>query len=620
MQDLNLRKRFRALSYGIVHVVLGVGVFLSLLRTSGSLGLHYDVGHQVSRGINLILISSQIDSKLWLLASFLACLFSLTIILVTRLDKARYVCLLLGNFLAFTLYFFGIEVWAFSLSLIVDLAFLFSPTLFLKTSRKKASGPWALVSLMSFLLMIISVQSVTLASSLVNLLFQLDALGGIVTLQRQLSDLFLDYSPIILLVDIFLWIPLIPIVQKLKIRKHREENQIASDRRLSFFLLACAVLLACFIAVLPYVSGVERSQLHGVDTPFYYNYLKEIRNPFEAVTQIAEPRGLYLLLLFGIRAVGLDTFDAIVVGPAILAALFTVAVYLLTQSLTESYLAAGIGSLYGAVSFHTLVGMFGGIFANWLALSFVMFLIFFLNRSFTRWNWRILLAAILMSYLTLVAHPWTWAVIILVILTTLLYLYVFDASSRSSSGRIAITFLASCVLPVILLSTLGSNFMPGLGSVLDAGFFQLVGSMSFVGLSHIVQNLMYTLRDYVGGILTHPQTLLLTLLGIFSLPRFNRRMSAILISWLAVTSVFMLFLGPDLAWRVLYLIPFELFAAVGTLALLGSLLCLAKQIEVKPTGPYMKTVNILILALLILDCVNFAFKSIALLPVWSLNL
>jgi hypothetical protein len=611
--------QFRALSYGIVHVALGVGMFLSLLRISGSLGLHYYVGHQVSRKISLILISSQIDSKLWLLATFLACLFSLTTILLVRLDKARYVCLFLGNFLAFTLYFFGIEVWAFLLSLVVDLAFLFSSTAFLKTaSRKKASGSWALVSLMSFLLMIISVQSVALASSLVNLLFQLAVFGGIVILQRQLSDLFFNYSSIILLVDIFLWIPLIPIVQKLVIRKHGEENQVGSGRRLSICLLACAVLLACFIAALPYVSGVGRSQLVGVDTPYYYNYLKEISNPFEAVTQIANSYvGLYVLLLFGIRAVGLDTFEAVVVGPAVLAVLFTVAVYLLTQSLTESYFAAGIGSVYGAVSFHTLVGMFAGIFANWLALSFVMFLIFFLNRSFTRWNWRNLLGVILMSYLALVAHPWTWAVMTLVILTALLYLYLFDASSRSSSGRIVITFLASCVLPVIFLATLGGNLIPALRSDLVGGYFQLVGSMSFVGLSQIEQNLMYTLRDYGGGFLTHPQTLLLMLLGIFSLPRFNRRMSAILISWLAVTSVLTVFSSQDLAWRVLYLIPFELFAALGTLVLLGVVLCLGKQAEVKPTDRYMKIVSILVLALLILDCVNFAFKSIALLPVWS---
>ena len=163
--------------------------------------------------------------------------------------------------------------------------------------------------------------------------------------------------------------------------------------------------------------------------------------------------------------------------------------------------------------------------------------------------------------------------------------------------------------------------MPALRSVLIGGtnwsFFQLVGSMSFVGLSYMEQNLMYTLRDYAGGFLTHPQTLLLMLLGIFSLPRFNRRMSAILISWLAVTSVLTVFSSPDLTWRVLYLIPFELFAALGTLALLGVLLCLGKKAEVKPTDLYMKIVNILVLALLILDCVNFAFKSIALLPVWS---
>lgn len=618
MRDLNFRKPFPVLSYGIVHVTLGVGLFLSLLRVSGSLGLRYDVGNAVSRKISLILISTQIDSNLWLLACSIACLFSVTTMLAARVDRARYCCLLLGNFLAVTLYFLGFEVWGFSLSLIVDLAFLLSALFSKSASLRKTPSIWAFVSLATFLLIIVVVESLALASSLANVFLQAGVLGGVVNLQRELSDLFRIYSPLILVVDLFLWIPVTAIIEKLKVGRRGGKYQADADRWFSYFLLACGVLLACFVAVLPYASGIARSHLYGVDTPYYESYLKGIHTPFEAVAQTVAPRGLYVLLLFGIRSMGLDTFDAIViVGPSILAVLFTVAIYLLTQTLTENSLVAGIASLYGAISIHTLAGMFAGIFANWLVLSFAMFLIFFLNRLYVSWNWRNLLAVVLMSYLALVAHPWTWAVIILVVLTALLYLYVFDGSSRAKSARIAATFLPLCVLPVILFAVFGGGVVPGLSSVLDAGFGSLVGSRSLVSSADPLQSVMYILRDYVGGFFAYPQTLLLALLGIFSLRRFNRRTSAILISWLAVTSVFSVLASYDFVWRVLYVIPFELLAAVGTLTLLDALDSLSKRAGVKTTVLCIKIVNILIPALLILDYINFVFKSIPFLPIWS---
>src|SRR5207302_1085714 len=70
----------------------------------------------------------------------------------------------------------------------------------------------------------------------------------------------------------------------------------------------------------------------------------------------------------------------IILGPGLV-----LAVFFLTRELTSNDTTSLLASFLTAVSFHTLIGMYSGIYANWLALIFgflsFVFLISFFKAS-----------------------------------------------------------------------------------------------------------------------------------------------------------------------------------------------------------------------------------------------
>jgi hypothetical protein len=216
-----------------------------------------------------------------------------------------------------------------------------------------------------------------------------------------------------------------------------------------------------------------------------------------------------------------------------------------------------LASFLTAVSFHTLIGIYAGFYANWFALiigylSFV-FLIRFLKAS-NRLNFTIYSALII---ILLFSHVYTWSIMIIV---TGIFLAVMLKLSYYSKKNIILLFLvilSSVVIDVARMTITGS--VSGIEQQIK------IASLTEVGLKQFAlrwSNLIDTTQNYHGGQFGNFIILMLVLYWLF---RSNlREPSTILLIIFQSIGIMPLFFGDWLVQsRVLYNIPFQIPAAFG---------------------------------------------------------
>lgn len=188
-------------------------------------------------------------------------------------------------------------------------------------------------------------------------------------------DLQVPYTKIdsitaaILLVALISWIFLAYDIRSADLDYPASKQRIPSTgaRALEYLLLGMCITTAAIVSYSPYFFS---SKPRGVDVGFYLTRLDAVKNLNNVLMSFTvEPRTPYLLLLFILKSTGLTTVQSIQVGPVLLAILFTLAVFFLLRAMTNELSVAIVGAFLSATSFHITVGLFAGIYANWLALS-----------------------------------------------------------------------------------------------------------------------------------------------------------------------------------------------------------------------------------------------------------
>jgi len=240
----------------------------------------------------------------------------------------------------------------------------------------------------------------------------------------------------------------------------------------------------------------------------------------------------------------------IILGPALV-----LAVFFLTRELTSNDTTSLLASFLTAVSFQTLIGLYAGLYANWVALIFgylsFVFLIKFLKVSSKR-NLAIY-SGLLM--LLVFSHVYTWTIFALFSGIFLGIMYKLNSYRKKSIIILLIVVLFSVAVDVArssLTSTSG-------GIESDAGLASTAG----IGqLSSLGSNLTDTTRSYAGGLFGN---FIIFSLGIYWLLRSNsRELSSIFILIFLAMAILPLLLGNDVIQsRMLYDIPFQIPAAIG---------------------------------------------------------
>lgn len=441
--------------------------------------------------------------------------------------------------------------------------------------------------------------------------------------QTQFDDSLSAASPALMLMMLFSWVPLLSFWGRRQTvafvpSTHPRRKETRSEIISSLSLLGIAMIVGTFAAVSPYFT---HRGLLGIDTPSYYRQLESLKTSEDVVSLLrSDWHPLYILVLYFVKIItAWDSFQVIVAGPALLAALFAVANFLLAGELTKSHLASGIASLFAVSWLHTTVGLFAGIFANWLAMGFAVLSLFCLFRTLRERSRLSAFGALSFAYLTALSHIWTWTVLIACYwLGSALFLLGHSQKSdmlpnREVLGRLA-AILVAITLPVVVLSLI----LPELNGVLfspGVTVYGIAGSMRFERIYQVWFLMSFTLTEYVGGLLGYPLAIVLGLAGIIFMAKSGLRASPFLMAWLFVTSITTLMLDSWYQWRVLYVIPFEILAAT---AIAGSLGALDRIINAKrPTlsSPFLLSgLKTLVVLILVLDSANYAMAAVAILP------
>ncbi len=336
-------------------------------------------------------------------------------------------------------------------------------------------------------------------------------------------------------------------------------------RNTRFLFLFFFILLSIFFALLPHQSFINNEQeLVGADTVDYVNWLNNVWEGDQSellyrafVVQNLGDRPISLLLFSGMFSILPENpYQGIDHLPLILSPILVLTVFFLTRELTSNDKVALLASFLTAISFQPLIGIYSGLYANWLALimgyTSIIFLLRFLKRP-TGINYLIFSV---LFFLMMFSHVYTWTLMILFLSIFLIATWRLKIFERK---RVALVFL---IILASIAFDAGKSIMTEANSGLERDLSISANQASIENLTLIWSNLSQTSLVYAGGIFGN---FLILSLCIYWLIRSNiRDMPNLFIAiFLSIGFLPILFGGEVIQSRVLLNIPFQIPAAIG---------------------------------------------------------
>ncbi len=380
------------------------------------------------------------------------------------------------------------------------------------------------------------------------------------------------------------------------------EGSFAFQLKMPRLVLASAIVSSIFLTTLPYRPDINPSgSLVGVDSPQYASWLGQMltRTPLAAIVYaFSEPamgsRPVFLLPLYAVAILGsIPPQTLIQYVPAILGPLLCISSYLFVWSGQRSERLAGVASILAAFSFNASIGMWGGYYANWLALSegYIFFAVLL------RWgpptlSWKYW-AMMALSLALILTHPWTWAVIIA---TTLVFL---GSMTRLPKARFRLAAFSIITVLGLVVDILKSVLFESTTLAAD-----VATKSPIFGLSELIgfwPNVISAMRDYYGGLLSNSVILAFAAFGILSM-RFADKFERLLMVWVVTSAIPFALFASFHQTRLIYDLPIPVLAAFGLLMLTVKF------------GNKMPRVSYLFLALAVLSQASYGLRAMYQLP------
>src|ERR687892_1157727 len=362
-----------------------------------------------------------------------------------------------------------------------------------------------------------------------------------------------------------------------------KQNKVKTQTKIGLLLLA--IVLSLFLVLIPQHPLINNdNQYIGVDTGYYAGWIGELTRSKSlsdfiyqlfAVHGQSGDRPLSLLFLFSVYQIagGGNTSLAEVIEhfPLILGPGIVLAFYFLTIELTRNEKIALIAAFLGAVSYHTLVGIYAGFYANWLALIVGYISIAFLFRYLRtgRLSDIIVFSTLLIGVLFF--HVYTWTVLAAVAGVFLVAMLLVIQKNKNknnvgnnnpftkSRGRIIwllLAILVSIGVDIAKVSLTGSS--GGLEQDIDVA----QRSLGIEQFNLRFDILDATMHGSLGGVFSN---FIILILGLFWVLKSNmREPGTIFVMIFLSAGLVPLYIGSwTLQVRVLYDIPFEIPAAIA---------------------------------------------------------
>jgi hypothetical protein len=390
----------------------------------------------------------------------------------------------------------------------------------------------------------------------------------------DIFSLFSIFSPILMLLLIFC-LPLKTIINAFseRVLKIKYSNNTAAvsftsvvRRGNKILYLLLFILLSMILVLIPHHPAINKDdQRIGVDTTYYVNWLGNLTSTNNTqdflhqafVVQSDGDRPLALMFFFTlVKVINVDSFHTIEYIPIILGPLLIVVVYFLTRELTSSDITSILAAFLTAISFHILIGIYAGFYANWLALIIGYVSSIFLIR-FLRESQKIsyILYSALMIILPL-THVYTWSILAIVFTVFLAVMLVTKYYHRRNIILLLLVIVLSVAIDVSRTALTGSAG----GLIKDLEIADKGASIEL--FNQRWTTLTETIHLYVGGQFSNFIILGLCLYWLFLSDL--RKTSNIFIAIFLSTGILPLFFGNwAVETRVFYNIPFQIPAAIA---------------------------------------------------------
>jgi hypothetical protein len=364
-----------------------------------------------------------------------------------------------------------------------------------------------------------------------------------------------------------------------------KHNKLKTQTKIGFLVLA--IILSVVLVLIPQHPLInEDNQDIGVDTHYYVVWIQDLAKSKSLSDLIYQSfvvqgtdgdRPLSLIFLFLVYQVagGNNLSEVIEHIPIVLGPGIVLAFYFLTLELTRNEKIALIAAFLAAVSFHTLVGIYAGFYANWLALIIGYISIAFLFRYLRtgRLSDIVVFSALLIGVLFF--HVYTWTVLAAVagiFLLAMLLVVIWEKKKKNSNNDnnsnnnhfikrrriiwLLLAILVSIVVDITKVSLTGSSS----GLEQDIELAQTNFGIEQFNMRFLI--LDSTMHGGLGGVFSN---FIILILGLFWVLKSNMRepSTVFLIIFLSAGLV-PLYIGSwTLQVRVLYDVPFEIPAAIA---------------------------------------------------------
>jgi hypothetical protein len=327
--------------------------------------------------------------------------------------------------------------------------------------------------------------------------------------------------------------------------------------------LSFAVMLGISISLIPHLSTVNpNSEYIGVDSHAYVDWLGQMKkkniNPFYFIFANSGDRPLSLVVLYLFtESVKIDPFQVLEYTPTFLTPLLVTITFLLTRELTANDKISIIAAFLSSISFQTLVGIYSGFYANWIALilgylGFALIIKYFKTSSKF---YLLALAVVLIG--VLLAHAYTWGIVISVAFVFLIVLQILHHYPGKKFILLYLVLASTVAVDLIRSLLIGSP--SGLEVDTSIGFSHGLGMIQFTERFNTLNDFVQT---YYGG--AYASFVILGLSAYWLIRSKSKQMVNVFLMIFFSSALIPLFLGDwVLQSRVVYNIPFQIPASIS---------------------------------------------------------
>jgi len=352
---------------------------------------------------------------------------------------------------------------------------------------------------------------------------------------------------------------------KLKFNLKSEFTSSKLNSKTKILFLTLLMALSIFVVSIPHQPTINTENLLvSADSADYARWINDLRS-YEGVEFIhqvfvahkSSDRPISMLFFYSLVEIFPDSPSQVIDRlPIIFGPALVLVAFFLTRELTSNDITSLFASFITAVSFHTLIGVYSGFYANWVALiigylSFV-FLIKFLKIP-TKRNY--IFFSILL-FLLLLSHVYTWTILIIFMIVFLAVAYKLKFFKIKNAVLILLIILASIAVDV------GKDtFTESVGGIQQ----DIAIANTRAGTENIFviwENLEESIHVFSGGQFSNILILLLCACWLVR-SDFNSMRDVFIGIFFSIALVPLLFGNDLIQSRVLYNIPFQIPAAIG---------------------------------------------------------